>query len=182
VPEAFAARGRRLGDLGLERTAVCVRSPDEDPISPDPAVRRMALATTKRAIECCEAAGCALLGGPSYAALGRFSGSPPAPEARAHSLALMSEAADCAARSCITLGLEFLNRFEIYLLHTAADTARFCADAGRPNLGVHCDTFHAQIEEKSVRAAIEVAAPALARCTFRSATAAPPVAVKCAGT
>ena len=160
-PEAFAALGRRLDALGLERTAVSVRGPEDDPISPDPAVRRAALASTQRVLDCCEAAGCSLLGGPLYAALGQFSGSGPSPEEWARSIEVMRAAADYAAPSGIRLGLEFLNRFEIYLLNTAHDTARFCAEVGRSNLGVHYDTFHANLEEKDAAAAITAAAPAL---------------------
>ena len=52
----YAAWGRRLDDLGLERTAVTVRGEADNPISPDPAVRAAGIENTKRAIDCCQAA------------------------------------------------------------------------------------------------------------------------------
>ena len=52
----YAAWGRRLDDLGLERTAVTVRGEADNPISPDPAVRALGIENTKRAIDCCQAA------------------------------------------------------------------------------------------------------------------------------
>jgi D-psicose/D-tagatose/L-ribulose 3-epimerase len=153
-PEAYAKLGRRLDDLGLERTAVAIRTRDDDPLSPNAAIRRAALDRTRRVIDCCEASGCRLLGGPLYAAIGEFSGRGPTDEEWARSVEVLRQASDYAARVDVTLALEFLNRFEIYLLNTAADTARFARDVGRANLGVHYDTFHAHIEEKDVGAAL----------------------------
>jgi D-psicose/D-tagatose/L-ribulose 3-epimerase len=154
VPEAFEKLGRRLDDMGLERTAITIRGPEDDPISSDPAVRKAALARMQRTLDCCEAASCRILGGPIHAAIGEFSGSGPTEAEWGRSVEVLRGAADYGAASGITLAVEFLNRFEIYLLNTAADSARFARDVGRPNLGVHYDTFHAHIEEKSPSAAL----------------------------
>ena len=70
----------------------------------------------------------------------------------------MRASAEYAAEAGITLVFEFLNRFEIYLLNCAEDTARFVRDIDHPSVGVHYDTFHANIEEKDVRKAITGAA------------------------
>ena len=153
-PEAFATLGRRLDEMGLERTAVAIRNAEDDPISPDAAVRSAALDATQRALDCCEAVGAKLLCGPLYAAIGQFSGSGPTSEEWGRSVEVLRSAADYAAATGTRLSLEFLNRFEIYLLNTAADTARFAREVGRDNLGVHYDTFHAAIEEKNVSDAI----------------------------
>jgi len=160
-PEVYAQLGQRLADMGLACTAVASRTPEDDPLSPSAAVRAAALEGTRRAIDCCEAAGCDLLAGPLYAAVGAFSGAGPTDEEWARSVEVLREAADYAARVDVTLALEFLNRFEIYLLNTAADTARFARDVGRANLGVHYDTFHAHIEERDVAAALESCAAVL---------------------
>lgn len=153
-PEKFAKLGRRLDDLGLERTAITVRAPEDDPISPDPKVRKNAVAASKRVIDCCEAVGARLLGGPVYAAIGVFSGAGPTSDELARSVATMQEVADYAARPKIDLTFEFLNRFEIYLLNCTQDTARFVEAVDRTNVGIHYDTFHAHIEEKNPAAAI----------------------------
>ena len=160
-PERFASLARRLDDIGLERTAIDIRGVDDDPISADAAVRARALAATKRAIDCCEAAGSRMLGGPLYAAIGQFSGAGPSDEERARSVAVIQEAADHAAQADIQLSFEFLNRFEIYLLNCVEDTARYVADVGRPNVGIHYDTFHAHIEEKAPASAIRDHAAAI---------------------
>ena len=160
-PERFRKLGARLADLGLARTATAVCPEHADPIHPDVAVRRAAVAHLARTIDCCEAAGADLLGGPLYAAIGKFSGKPPTDSEWEASVDVMQAAADHAARAGVTLVFEFLNRFEIYLLNDAAQTARYARCVARPNVGVHYDTFHAHIEEKDVTAAIEQAGAAI---------------------
>ncbi len=160
-PERFRKLGARLADLGLARTATAVCPEHADPIHPDAAIRNKAAAHLARAIDCCEAAGADLLGGPLYAAIGKFSGKPPTNPEWEASVDVMQAAADHAARAGVTLVFEFLNRFEIYLLNDAAETARYARCVARPNVGVHYDTFHAHIEEKDVTAAIEHAGAAI---------------------
>jgi D-psicose/D-tagatose/L-ribulose 3-epimerase len=54
----------------------------------------------------------------------------------------------------VMLGVECLNRFETYLLNTHADAARFAKEVQHPQCRVMYDTFHANIEEKSIPEAI----------------------------
>ena len=153
-PEKFAVLGRHLDDLGLARTAVTICNPEDDPLSPDPAIRTAGTERLCRVVDCCEAAGVETLAGPLYAAIGQFSGAGPTNEEWQRSLEVIGAVADHAARIDLRLAFEFLNRFEIYLLNTAADTARYVRALDRPNVGVHYDTFHAHIEEKSIPEAI----------------------------
>ncbi len=55
--EKYAAWGKRLDDLGLERTAVTVRTAKDNPISPDKGVRTLGVENNKRVLECCQALG-----------------------------------------------------------------------------------------------------------------------------
>jgi D-psicose/D-tagatose/L-ribulose 3-epimerase len=56
----------------------------------------------------------------------------------------------------VTMAVEPLNRFETFFLNTA-DDARELADAvSQPRVGILLDTFHANIEEKSIGAAVEL--------------------------
>src|SRR5579863_4501481 len=66
--------GRRLDDLGLERTANTVIAPEHNPVSGDPAIREAAYLHMERVLECCEAVGAPLLCGPHQVALGVFTG------------------------------------------------------------------------------------------------------------
>ncbi len=54
----------------------------------------------------------------------------------------------------VSLALEPLNRFETSFLNTAADAAALCDAVGNPRIGVLFDTFHANIEEKSLGSAL----------------------------
>ena len=153
-PSDYRRLGGQLRDLGLECTAITVRDAENDPIHQDPAVRSRALDATRQAIDCAAAAGSPLLGGPLYAAIGVFSGTPPTDQEWVRSVEYLQASADHAAEQGMELSLEFLNRFEIYLVNTAADTARLVREVDRPNIGVHYDTFHANIEEKDPHAAI----------------------------
>ena len=160
-PERFRRLGERLAGMGLARTATAICPADADPIHPDAAVRERAALHLRRAVDCCEAAGARLLGGPLYAAIGKFSGKPASPEEWSASVEVLQRVADHAARADVALGLEFLNRFEIYLLNDAATTARYVRAVGRANVGVHYDTFHAHIEEKDPAAAIQAVGSAI---------------------
>ena len=147
--------GKELDKLGLERTAVTVRTVDDNPISSDAAVRAKGIAATKLALDCCKAVGATHLAGPYYAALGHFSGAGPTKEEWKWGVESMKPVAKYAGELGITLVPEFLNRFEIYLLNSSADAAKFVREVNHPACKMMYDTFHANIEEKSITAALQ---------------------------
>lgn len=150
----YAAWGRYLDDVGLGRTAVTVRGEADNPISPDAAVRALGVTNMKRTLDCCAAAGATHLVGPYHSALGFFSGQGPTADEWNWGVDSMRQVAEYAETVGVTLGVECLNRFETYLLNTHADAALFVKDVNHPSCRVMYDTFHANIEEKSVPAAI----------------------------
>ncbi|MEZ6113841.1 MAG: sugar phosphate isomerase/epimerase family protein [Pirellulaceae bacterium] len=154
----YAAWGRRLDDLGLARTAVTVRTEADNPISPDSAIRAAGVALTKRTLDCCQAVGATHLVGPYHSALGFFSGAGPTADEWKWGVESMRQVAEHAASTGVTLGIECLNRFECYLLNTHADSARFAKEVDHPNCRIMYDTFHSNIEEKSIGDAIRGAA------------------------
>jgi len=150
----YAKWGKRMDAVGLARTGTAVRGADDNPASPDPQVRARGIANNKAAFDCCQAAGCETLIGPFHSALGYFSGKGPTADEWRWAVDSMREVAEYAAQCKVKLGLEAVNRFECYLMNTAADGARFCRDVNHPSCGMMYDTFHAHIEEKSIREAI----------------------------
>ena len=155
----YAAWGRKLDDLGLERTAVTVRGGADNPISPDAKIRAAGVAASKKTLDCCQAAGAQLLVGPYHSAIGEFSGQGPTADEWKWGVESMRQVAEHAKQAGVGLAVEYLNRFECYLLNTAADTARFIRDVNHPSCRMMYDTFHANIEEKSPAEAIRTAAP-----------------------
>ncbi len=70
----------------------------------------------------------------------------------------MRQMAEHAEVCGVTLAVEYLNRFECYLLNSAADTVRFVKAVDHPHCRMMYDTFHANIEEKNPAQAIRHAA------------------------
>jgi D-psicose/D-tagatose/L-ribulose 3-epimerase len=153
--DKYAALGERLAALGLEPIAVGARGPGESPIAADPAERAEAVIATLANIDSAAALGASLICGPLAAPLGVFSGVPPTAEERARSVAYLREVAPYAEANGVTIALEYLNRFEMYLTNTAADLAALVREVDRPSIRMMYDTYHAHIEEKDVRAALQ---------------------------
>ena len=146
--------GKRLKALGLGATAVTVMSPETNPISPDPAIRAAAVSHLDRVLECGQAFGCEILCGPTHSAIGVFSGNGPTVEEFKAGVDTLRKAGDKAQARGIKIAVEYLNRFEIYFLTTAAQTVRFINEVNHPSVKMMYDSFHANIEEKNQAAAI----------------------------
>jgi D-psicose/D-tagatose/L-ribulose 3-epimerase len=150
----FERLGKRLKGLGLSATAVTVMGPDSNPISPDPKVRAAAVAHLDRVMECGQAFGCEILCGPIHSAIGVFSNEAPTEEEFKYGVETLQRAAEKAQTRDIRMAVEYLNRFEIYFLTTAEQTARFIRAVNHPYCKMMYDSFHAHIEEKDQARAI----------------------------
>lgn len=155
-PEHYAWLGAELDRLSLRRcTTSVIPSLHANPLSDDPEVRVAGIRHLDWALDCAIALGAESLGGPIHAPIGHFTGQGP----DAAELDRLADAhrslADRAARHGIVLSVEPLNRFETYCLNTMQQAVDHVRRVDRPNLGVMYDTFHANIEETSQRAAIE---------------------------
>jgi D-psicose/D-tagatose/L-ribulose 3-epimerase len=100
--------------------------------------------------------GAPFVGGVIYSAMGRYTRPGTAAE-RDNALAVLGRIAARAARDGITLGIEYVNRYESNLLNTAAQAVSFIEDLGADNVVLHLDTFHAHVEEVDVTAPFAVA-------------------------
>jgi len=74
--------------------------------------------------------------------------------ARERAAAALANAASAAALDGITIALECVNRYETNLLNTAEQGRDFLALVGAPNLRLHLDTYHLNIEERDAAEAI----------------------------
>jgi D-psicose/D-tagatose/L-ribulose 3-epimerase len=137
--------------LGLERTASAFVGLDTNPISAEPAIRAAALDNIRRSIDDAHYIGAEILIGGIYQAHKYFTGSGPTKDEWNWSAEYLRAAGEHAAAAGVQLGLEVLNRFEVFLINTAADCKRMVKQVGLDNVGVHYDTHHANIEEPDPR-------------------------------
>jgi D-psicose/D-tagatose/L-ribulose 3-epimerase len=145
--------GKRLKDLELRATGVTVMTPESDPISPDAKIRDAAVAHLDRVMECGQAFRCVILCGPTHSAIGVFSGQGPTSDEFRRSVETLQRAGEKAKARNMRIAVEYLNRFEIFLLTTAAQTARYVREVNHPSVKMMYDSFHANIEEKDQRRA-----------------------------
>jgi D-psicose/D-tagatose/L-ribulose 3-epimerase len=102
------------------------------------------------ALEFARAIGSPYLGGVIFGALDRYR-EPTTETARRNSAAVIKELGQEAAKDDITIGLEFVNRYESNLLNTAQQTLDYLDIVGEDNVKVHADVYHMNIEEKDYR-------------------------------
>ena len=146
--------GQQAANLGLG-VQTCSMLPSQlNLISSDETVRQAAIDYLKHLVDCSAAAGSAILMGPLYAGFKTFTGKPATPDEWQWSVEGMREVAQHAQTKGVTLAIESLNRFEIYLLTCADDVVRYLEAVNHPNCRAAFDTFHANMEEKNVSDAL----------------------------
>ena len=162
-PAVFEADriGRELDRVGLARTAVAIVPGGASLASSDREARQRAHDHVAGAIAAARDLGAEILAGPMYTPVGFLTGQRRTPEEWRWAVDGWQRLSDVAAGAGVEVALEPLNRFETYFLNTAADAAGFCREVGSPSVGILVDTFHANIEEKSLAAALREAGPHL---------------------
>ncbi len=154
----YRAVRKVLDDAGLQCTTVTVMSADKNPVSPDSNIRQAALDHLRWALDMSAALGADALAGPVHSALGVFSGNAPTADERRRSADVLRDAGRHAASAKTTIAIEYLNRFESYVLTTAADARNLVDAINLPNVGMMWDSFHGHIEEKNSAAEIRASA------------------------
>jgi D-psicose/D-tagatose/L-ribulose 3-epimerase len=162
-PAAFQAGavGRELDRVGLARTAVANVPGGSSLASADAGPRQRARDHVAACIRAARDLGATTLSGPMYTPVGFLTGGRRTVEEWKWAVDSWQQLAPVVEAAGLEIGLEPLNRFETYFLNTAADAARLCGEIGSPRVGILLDTFHANIEEKSIGAALRAAAPHL---------------------
>ena len=160
-PAAIAARA---ADVGIRVCCSTACSAENDITSDDPAVRTAGLAYLNRCVELTAAMGARVLTGVLYSAIGgKLDGFPTHEHWRRSADALRTVARHAASLG-VTLGLEPVNRYETFLVNTAAQALRLREMIGEPNVGVHLDAYHMNIEETDFYTPVLSAVPHL--CHF----------------
>ncbi|HID16954.1 TPA: sugar phosphate isomerase/epimerase [Candidatus Bathyarchaeota archaeon] len=99
--------------------------------------------------------GCDIVSGPIYSAVGPTLEPPDKTAEWERAVKAIKEVASYAKDRGIYLGVEPINRYENHLVNTVAEAIKFVLDVDSPAVKLHVDTYHANIEEKSVGGALE---------------------------
>jgi len=145
---------QQLHQSSLSAIAVTINGPDHHAISQDHAMRKKALERNKRALDCAAILESSLLTGPFHSALGVFTGQASTADEKKWAAEHLYDLSEYAATLNIILGLEYLNRFESYLVSCADELIALVSSVNHPHCKMMMDTFHANIEEKSIGDAI----------------------------
>lgn len=162
-PASFQAEavGRELRRLDLECTAVTIIPKGSSLGDSDAGARQQAREHMAACIAKARDAGIRLLSGPFYTPVGFLPGRRRTADEWKWVVDSWQELSASVRAAGLEIGIEPLNRFETYFLNTTADAVTLCDAIGDPSIGILFDTFHANIEEKSIGAALRVAAPHL---------------------
>jgi D-psicose/D-tagatose/L-ribulose 3-epimerase len=144
---------------GIELSVCGAFGPDRDFAHAEARPRENAAAYVDRLVELAAACGSPHVCGPMYSAVGKAH--PHEPQERQaewdRAVAGIRAAAERAAVHGVRLAIEPLNRYETDMVNTAEQALMLCRDVAADNVGLLLDTYHLNIEEKSVGDAIRAA-------------------------
>lgn len=144
---------------GLKASVCGAFGPSRDLTNASTEVQQNALNYIEACLDICTGLGAGFLGGPMYAAVGKARMLPAIERKKEWDLAVsnLRKVCELAAARNLQIALEPLNRFESDLVNTTEDVVRLIDDINHPAAKVMLDTFHMNIEEKSIEKAIECA-------------------------
>jgi D-psicose/D-tagatose/L-ribulose 3-epimerase len=155
----YAKAAEAYRKAGVQCSLCAVMGSNRDPSHEDEAIQKGGVAYLKHCIDAAAILHATALVGPLYAAVGRQWQA--TPEQRKRDLERcaknLREVAHHAEDKGVTLALEPLNRFETSFINLTEQALELIAIIGSPRVKLMMDTFHANIEEKSLGRAIEAA-------------------------
>jgi D-psicose/D-tagatose/L-ribulose 3-epimerase len=148
-----------LEENGIGATVCGAFGPDRDASSEHEQVRKNTVNYLKTCIDIAAELGSPLVAGPMYSATGKTRLLSRDERAKQWALAVetLKPAAEYAAGRGIRLAIEPLNRFETDFINTVEQGLDLLGRIGSLNVGLLLDTFHMNIEEKDLPAAIREA-------------------------
>jgi len=155
----YARAGEIARDRGLTVSACAAMGPEQDLISPDASIRAGGMAYVKSCVDAARDLGATNVIGPMYSAVGRTWQQ--TPEEREKDMQVLipelRELSEYAGDHGIVLCIEPLNRFETSFINLTSQVVELVDRVGHPSCGILLDTFHMNIEERSLGDAIRSA-------------------------
>jgi D-psicose/D-tagatose/L-ribulose 3-epimerase len=144
-----------IADIGLSLTYSIGMTADMDLVSEDTATRRKGIAFLQQVARAMKHMGGTVLAGINYSSWPRKL----LPDEDKQTLTDRAiegvrEAIKAAEDNDVIFCVEVVNRFEQFIMNTAAEGIAFAERVGSPNCKILLDTFHMNIEEDSLRGSI----------------------------
>ena len=155
LPAKFLRQALEERKLGC--TMCCVIPRGASLIAEDSAERTRGQQHVAQCIRAAAEVGATILCGPLYSPVGQFSGVRRTSDEWKRAVEGWQLLAPVAAAYNVEIAIEPLNRYETYFLNTVADAVQLCNEIDHTAVGILVDTYHANIEEKSIATAIHVA-------------------------
>jgi len=152
----LSLHGPKVMDLGLTRDLLqehqlklgCSRGLtfEADVSSEDPARVARGIAMLEQGVTITADLGGRYFGGILYGAMAKYPG-PLSAKGRSNATDALKRVAEFALKKGVTLGLEVVNRYESNQINTALQALELLDRVNAPNVVVHLDTYHMNIEE-----------------------------------
>lgn len=145
-----------LADNGLGATTCLVTSPGRELVAADAATVRSTQDYLRHCVDVAAEVGAPTVGGPAYASVGRTWRMSAAERSAVHDELRQNLApvVEHAAAAGVVLAVEPLNRYETSVLNTVDQALDALGPLLGPGCGLLLDTYHLNIEERSVPEAI----------------------------
>ena len=150
---------RELANNNLDAIVCGAFGSDRNICSDDSKIRENAKSYIRWLIDGAAELGSETICGPMYSSVGKDHKEKPEDRIAEWKLAVagIQEMAEYADQKGVKLALEPLNRFETDMINVVSQGMQFITDTGKDNVGLHLDTFHMHLEEKSSPEAIRLA-------------------------
>lgn len=153
----IAAMRAELDALGLSVYASMGLPLDKDITSPDESTRRAGVEYLKRCVETAAQLGSPILGGLPYVPWLHFPPDRDLRPFRDRSAQAIREVAATASDLGVTICIELINRFETFVFNTVEQGLDYLAQVDHPAVLLQLDTYHMNMEEDDISAAIRLA-------------------------
>ena len=154
-----------LHEVGIQ-PLICSMFPPYRDLRGTPEQQQATLDYVTDLIELAPKVGAQMVSGPMYSSVGRCNHH--SEEERNEQFKLVAKnlkvLCEKAEQNNVTLAIEPLNRFETDMINTLSQATTLISMVDSPNLKIHMDTFHMNIEEDNSAASIRSAGNLIAHC------------------
>ncbi len=146
---------REFEASALDCTICAILPVGINPICTDRETRRRSLEHLANCVKTAAELGASIVGGPLIAPIGYLPQHRPTKEEWKWAIETFQSLGELLDEAEVTLAIEPVNRSETFFLRKASDAQKLCDAVAHARVGVTLDTFHANIEEQSIPAAVE---------------------------